>query len=91
MFIQFFQKYLEELWIQNQMYIGAFVFRNLKKKNGYWHRSFFLRRLKKKMVIVDTLLSRSFMNGRYTQLRKRKRLKQNMKRTFLPSKVTMKK
>lgn len=34
MFIQFFQKYLEELWIQNQMYIGAFVFRNLKKKTA---------------------------------------------------------
>lgn len=44
-----------------------------------------------KMVIVDTLLSHSFMNGGYIQLRKRKRLKQNMKRTFLPSKVTMKK
>lgn len=72
------------------MYIGAFVFRNLKKKQLLAPFLFSLSP-EKKMVIVDTLLSRSFMNGRYIQLRKRKRLKQNMKRTFLPSKVTMKK
>lgn len=47
MFIQFFQKYLEELWIQNQMYIGAFVFRNLKKKKRLLAPFLFLRRLKK--------------------------------------------
>lgn len=71
------------------MYIGAFVFRNLKKM--LLAPFLFSSSPEEKMVIVDTLLSRSFMNGGYTQLRKRKRLKQNMKRTFLPSKVTMKK
>lgn len=72
------------------MYIGAFVFRNLKKKQ-LLAPFLFSSPPEKKIVIVDTLLSRSFMNGGYIQLRKRKRLKQNMKRTFLPSKVTMKK
>lgn len=72
-FIQFFQKHLEELWIQNQMYIGAFVFRNLKKKR-LLTPFLFSSPPEQKIVIVDTLLSRSFMNGGYIQLRKRKRL-----------------
>lgn len=51
----FSKKNFEELWIQNQMYIGAFDFRNLKelllapflfssppeKKNGYCRHSAF--------------------------------------------------
>lgn len=70
MFIQFFQKYLEELWIQNQMYIGAFVFRNLKEL--LLAPFLFSLSPEKKIVIVDTLLSRSFMNGGYIQFEREK-------------------